>query len=158
VRVTTFVDVAPEDAFEVFTAEIDLWWRRGPRFRFGPGAGGTLRFDGGRLVERLDDGGAFDVGAVLVWEPGARLVFELRERAFAPDERTEVEVRFEPRGRGTNVTIEHRGWAALPDDHRARHGLDGQAFTEMIGRFWGDLATAYRLHVAAQAGPNAPGR
>jgi len=34
-RATTFVAVDPADAFEVFTSEIDQWWGRGPRFRFG---------------------------------------------------------------------------------------------------------------------------
>jgi hypothetical protein len=38
-RVTTFVGVSPEDAFAVFTEQIDQWWRRGPRFRGGDSIG-----------------------------------------------------------------------------------------------------------------------
>ena len=34
IRVTTRVAVDPATAFEVFTRDIDLWWRRGPRFRW----------------------------------------------------------------------------------------------------------------------------
>ena len=30
VRVQTFVAVPIRDAFDVFTLEIDQWWRRGP--------------------------------------------------------------------------------------------------------------------------------
>src|SRR6202022_5103658 len=30
---TEFVAGAPEVAFDVFTREIDLWWKSGPRFR-----------------------------------------------------------------------------------------------------------------------------
>jgi uncharacterized protein YndB with AHSA1/START domain len=74
-RVTTVVEVDPADAFEVFTREIDAWWKRGPRYRSGSG---TLRFEGGpggRLVE-AQDGGELEIGKVLVWEPGERLVFE----------------------------------------------------------------------------------
>jgi hypothetical protein len=33
-------------------------------------------------------------------------------------------------------------------DHPVRHGLEGHAFTRMIGLFWGDLMTALREHVA----------
>ena len=144
VRVTTFVEVAPLDAFDVFTQETDLWWRRGPRYRFG-GSDGTLLFeDDRRLLETFPDGSAHEVGQVLVWQPGERLVFEWRGRAFAPGERTEVEVRFEPQGRGTQVTLEHRGWAVFPDDHEVRHGLDQRGFIDLIGRWWGELASSYR--------------
>src|ERR1700761_1216684 len=95
-RVTTFVDVSPLDAFEVFTQEVDLWWRRGPRFR-GGGADSELLFEedaqGRRLIER-DSRGAFEIGRVQVWEPGVRLVLDYRARNFAPHECTTVEVRF----------------------------------------------------------------
>jgi hypothetical protein len=33
VRVSTFVAVPIEDAFAVFTEEMNAWWRRGPAFR-----------------------------------------------------------------------------------------------------------------------------
>jgi uncharacterized protein YndB with AHSA1/START domain len=85
---------------------------------------------------------------VLAWEPGRRLVFEWRGKSFAPGERTEVEVRFEPVEGGTRVTLEHRGWEALGDDHPVRHGLRGPAFTDMIGLWWGELATSFRVYVA----------
>ena len=49
-RVTVFVAVSPDRAFSVFTRETDLWWRRGPRFRFGGARRGTLTFEpGGEL-------------------------------------------------------------------------------------------------------------
>jgi uncharacterized protein YndB with AHSA1/START domain len=150
-RVTTYVDVSPQVAFEVFTDEVDLWWRRGPRFR-GGGADSELSFQqdarGRRLIERGRDG-VFELGRVLVWEPGARLVLEYRLRNFAPEERTEVEVRFEQRGTGTRVVLEHRGWETLRGDHPARHGLSGEAFGSMIGRHWGDIITTFRQYAAA---------
>jgi len=161
--VTTFVAVDPDLAFEVFTGEIDRWWRRGPRFRPGGGSsGGALRFEptpgGRRLVETAGAGGeqVFEIGRVLVWEPGARLVFEWRGRDFSPDERTEVEIHFEPAAGGTRVTLEHRGWDALRPGHPARRGMSGGALTDMIGLWWADLTTSLRAHIArarAQAGP-----
>ena len=150
-RATTFVAVEPTEAFEVFTSETDLWWGRGPRFRFGGKRRGTLTFEpgvGGRLFEAFDDGPAsvFEVGRVLAWDPGARLVLEWRLPNFAPGERTEVEVLFESASGGTRVTVEHRGWSAIRDDHPARHGLLGAAFIEKNGRWWGDLLLAMRAH------------
>jgi hypothetical protein len=151
-RVTTFVEVEPDVAFEVFTAEIDLWWRRGPRFR-GGGSTSELRFerddDGYRLVEQAASE-TFEIGRVRVWEPGKRLVLDYRLRNFAPSERTEVEVRFEASGQGTRVTLEHRGWDAIHAEHPARHGLSGEAFSSMIGMHWGDLVTGYRQHARSR--------
>jgi hypothetical protein len=154
VTVTTVVEVDPATAFDVFTREIGTWWRGEPRYRFVPGRPGTMRFEpgvGGRLVEVHDEatGAGFEVGRVLVWEPGARLVFEFRARDFAPGERTEVEVRFERAGPGTRLTLEHRGWASLRPDHPARHGDTGEAFTDMIGLWWADLVVRIRAQTGA---------
>ena len=64
VRVTTVVAADPAAAFELFTREVDAWWRRGPRFRQGLGRPSVMRFDGGEggcLLEVYTDeaGGAF---------------------------------------------------------------------------------------------------
>jgi uncharacterized protein YndB with AHSA1/START domain len=147
-RVSTFVAVEPRDAFEVFTAEIDSWWRRGPRYRVGGGEG-TLRFEGGaggRLVELHPGGREVEIGRILAWEPGARLAFEWRARNFEPGEVTQVEIRFEPAEGGTSVVLEHGGWEAIAARHPVRHGLTGTAFTDMIGLWWGELMTSYRVH------------
>ena len=48
-----------------FTDEIDLWWRRGPRFRFLTESEGTLRFEPGagrRLVETAAGDGSEFIG------------------------------------------------------------------------------------------------
>jgi hypothetical protein len=149
-RVTTFVAVEPHDAFEVFTEETDLWWRRGVRFR-GGGDGSVVRFDGTkRLLEVSPAGEAFEIGRVLAWEPGSRLLLEWRARAFAPGEKTEVEVRFERAEGGTRVTIEHRGWDSIAPEHRVRHGLVGGAFSAMMGLWWGDLATTFRMRATTR--------
>jgi uncharacterized protein YndB with AHSA1/START domain len=154
--VTVVVAVEPAVAFAVFTEETDLWWRRGPAYRIGGSRPGVMTFEpraGGRLFEAYESGDgprAHEIGVVLVWEPPRRLVFEWRNANFAPAERTEVEVRFEPSSRGTRVTIEHRGWAALRPDHPARHGLDVPAFVAMIGTWWGELMTSMRQHAASR--------
>ncbi|MEQ8766524.1 MAG: SRPBCC domain-containing protein [Planctomycetota bacterium] len=147
IKVTMRVEVDPETAFEVFTREIDAWWRRGPRFRFGESGDGHLRFEpgvGGRLLEEQEDGQLYEIGRVRVWEPGERLVFSFRARAFTDGEETEVEVVFEAEDAATRVTLVHRGWDSLPKDHPARHGLEGPAFTSMIGLWWADLLRSLR--------------
>jgi Activator of Hsp90 ATPase homolog 1-like protein len=156
VRVTTVVPVDPAAAFEVFTGQVDAWWKRGPRYRPGRLRLGIMRFDppgvGGRLLEVYDEasGDAFEVGRVRVWKPAEKLVFEFRARNFEPDQSTEVEVRFEAVAGGTRVTLEHRGWDSIPLDHPARHGWGASgAFTSMMGLFWADLATSLRDHVEA---------
>jgi uncharacterized protein YndB with AHSA1/START domain len=152
VRVGVLVSVPPEVAFEVFTQEIDLWWKRGPRFRFGGKSPGVLHFEpglGGRLFESFGEGSAVRVqeaGRIKLWEPPSRLVFEWRNSNFAPAEATEVVVRFEASAGGTYVTVEHRGWAALRPNHPARHGLVGAEYSRELGRWWGQLLSGLREH------------
>jgi uncharacterized protein YndB with AHSA1/START domain len=156
VRVTTVVAADPATAFEVFTRELDAWWRHGPRFRHGRGRPSVMRFEageGGRLLEVYTDaaGGAFEVGRVLAWKPADRLVLEWRGNDFEPGLVTEVEVRFEPAQGGTRVTLEHRGWDRVPVDHASRHGYGtSDAFTGMIGLWWGDLLTSLRARAASR--------
>jgi len=152
IRVTTVVATDPASAFDLFTREVDAWWRRGPRFRQGLGRPSVMRFEGaegGRLLEIYSDdaGGSFEVGRILAWKPADRLVFEWRGYNFEPDLVTEVEVRFERAEGGTRVTLEHRGWDRVPLGHGVRHGYGASnAFTSMIGLWWGDLLTSLRAH------------
>jgi hypothetical protein len=84
-------------------------------------------------------------------------VFEWRAISFLPSEKTEVEVRFEPSPSGTQVTVVHRGWAALRPDHPVRHGQEVAAFVRTTGLWWGDLLTSLREHAAGDGAPRARG-
>ena len=156
--VTTLVAVDAATAFAVFTEEVDAWWGRGPRYRFGRGREGTLRFEPGahgRLVELFTDGDKQDgdeheVGRVHTWDPPRRLAFGFRARDFAPGETTEVEVTFEPEGASTRVTVVHRGWDAFPPEHPMRHGLVGPAWKNRMGSWWGDQMLAWKRRVETQ--------
>jgi hypothetical protein len=154
--VSVFVRVAQDDAFEVFTREIDQWWRHGRKFRIAGRHRGQLFFEcgpGGRLFETFElsaGSRTIEVGKVTRWEPPHHFELEWRGVNFKPHEKTFVEVTFEPSGEGTLVTLRHRGWSALPEDHPARHGLVGPAFSRMIGLWWGDLMTSLREHVATR--------
>ena len=66
-----------------------------------------------------------------------------------PGQATRVEVRFEADGDGSRVTVEHSGWDGLADDHPVRHGMDPDAFGDMMGLWWADLLNAARRRVKA---------
>jgi hypothetical protein len=155
--VTTVVAVDPATAFEVFTEEVDAWWKHGPRYRAGGDRKSTMRFEpgvGGRLLEVYDEEvlESYELGRVRVWKPGERLTFQMRGRDLGPGEGTEVEIRFEKVDAGTRVTVVHGGWDAFADDHPVRHGLVGEAFQSMMGLWWADLLVAMRRHARRPSG------
>ncbi|WP_112240029.1 SRPBCC domain-containing protein [Kribbella monticola] len=141
------VPLDPVTAFTVFTADIGTWWKRGTRYWNDAERGQELRFEaevGGRLIEvhDLDSGEGFEIGRVLVWEPGQRLVFTWRQGDWGDAESTDVEVRFEPVGSGTRVTVEHGGWdrvgSATPD------------LAEGYGHGWAELLSFYVDYLEAR--------
>ncbi len=139
---TVVVRLDPVAAFEVFTGEIDTWFPRGPHsFNYPDRATGIALEPGvgGRWREVWRDGDGYDIGEVLAWEPGRRLLLTYRHRHLPDDPLTEIEVRFEAVPGGTRVTLEHRGWERLP----------AEALREWSGRAWRALVAAY----AAYAGP-----
>lgn len=155
VLVALRVAATQERAFEVFTREIGAWWRPNPLFRFTPGAPGTLAFEpglGGRLTETRADGSVFEIGRITAWEPGLRLAFTWRQASFGPEQLTEVEVRFEPVGEETRVTVEHRGWDAIPQDHVARHGFPDNIFLMRAGEWWQNQLRSIRRQVVPAPG------
>ena len=157
-RVSILVAVPPDVAFRVFTEEIDQWWRKGLRYRIGGKRRSILRLEpraGGRLFESFETASGtrvHETGRVIAWEPPRRLVFEWRAANFAPSEKTEVEVSFDPSASGTLVTLTHRGWSRIRPDHPARHAKEVPEFVRMIGLWWGDLMTSLREHAEARAG------
>ena len=143
VLVAIRVPATPEDAFDAFTDDIGLWWRPSALFQLTPRGDGTLSFDGEtRLITTLAGGKVFEIGRVTVWQRGARLAFTWRQATFTPDQITSVEVTFEAVGDETRVTVTHRGWDAIPQEHVARHGFPLQATQ-------GHLANGWRASLAA---------
>jgi uncharacterized protein YndB with AHSA1/START domain len=148
-RVSVLVKVPPAEAFRIFTEEIDSWWRGGLRYRLGKQRS-VVHLEaklGGRLFESFETGAGpklKETGRVTCFEPPARLVLEWRAVNFAPEEKTEVEVLFEPSPSGTLVSVCHRGWSKIRGDHPVRHGQAPPAFLRSMGSWWGDLMTSLR--------------
>ncbi|MEO8800510.1 MAG: SRPBCC domain-containing protein, partial [Polyangiaceae bacterium] len=126
---------------------------RGPRYR-NDGLPSTMTLEpkvGGRLLQVYDDGREpFAFGKLLVWEPPTRFVLEWRLSNFAPDEATEVDVRFEPTEAGTSVVLTHSGFHELRLDHPARHGLGGFGLSRMLGMWWAEQTSSFRMRALAK--------
>jgi uncharacterized protein YndB with AHSA1/START domain len=147
VMVALRVKATPERAFEAFVGEIGAWWRANPLFAFTPRDPGVIAFEpgeGGRLTQTLAGGKVFEIGRIRAWEPPSRLVFGWRQASFAPGQDTEVEVRFEPVGEETRVTVAHAGWDSVPASHVARHGFPNALFLTRHGEWWRSLLASYR--------------
>ena len=151
VRVSVLVALEREEAFRVFTEEMQQWWLRGPAYRMGGGGPSEIELEcalGGRLLESYQKAGqqtrVFEVGRVSLWQPPERFVFTWRAVNFAPSESTEVEVQFTPRAGGTEVVDIHRGRSRIRPDHPVRHGKDVSDFARLMGMHWARLLTALR--------------
>jgi uncharacterized protein YndB with AHSA1/START domain len=139
VYVALRVKATPERAFAAFTEEIGQGWRPSRLFQTTPRPPGRLAFEpgeGGRLTETLAGGKVFEIGRVLAWDPPQRLVFSWRQAAFPLDLHTEVEVRFEPVGEETRVSVEHRGFDRVPAGSAARHRMPDEVLLLHLARFW----------------------
>jgi hypothetical protein len=95
------------------------------------------------LVATLANGNEFEVGRITVWKPGERLALTWRHGTFAPGQSTQLDVRFEAVGDQTRVTVEHRGWDKIPQDHVARHGFELMLFQRRQAEHWRDLLVSF---------------
>jgi uncharacterized protein YndB with AHSA1/START domain len=135
------VECPVERAFDLWTAEISMWWPKGHSVSADPGL--TVTFEpraGGRIFERTPGGEVHEWGEVLVWEPPRRLVY-LWHLRFDRSDATEVEISFETAGDGTDVTIVHRGWERL--------GAAAEERRERNMRGWAGVLEHYRAACAA---------
>ncbi len=155
-RATVLVAVPLEEAFRVFTQEIDLWWRRGLKYRVAGKRRGIIALEGhanGRLFESFaDDEGreqVVETGRVTHWDPPHSFRLTWRNIGFAAHEQTQVEVNFVASASGTQVSITHSGWADIRADHPARHGMAIARFVGATAMWWGEQLTALRLRCAA---------
>jgi uncharacterized protein YndB with AHSA1/START domain len=121
IRREIVVDVPPERAFALFTAEMTSWWPPAHHIGSAPIAEVVIEpRAGGRWFTRHQDGTETSTGVVVAWEPPARLVITWQIGAdwkFHSDLVTTVELRFEPVGEGrTRVRLEHRDLDAFGAD------------------------------------------
>ena len=111
------VDAPPDVAFSLFTSKIGDWWPLAGLSVFGAGA--TVAFENGALVERSPDGQAAEWGQVTSWLPPGEL-----SMTWHPGRDTlaasQVTVTFRAAGQQTLVVLEHTGWDVFADPAAAR--------------------------------------
>jgi len=109
------VAVDAQTAFRAFTAEMDLWWVRGP-INFYDAARAVAKVCepgvGGRILEVYQSGDPLEVARITAWEPGVLVAWD----SSVDDVRTEV--RFTPISAGTLVRVT----ATIPDGGADRGG------------------------------------
>ena len=121
VRREIVVDVPPDRAFALFTAEMTSWWPADHHIGSAPIAEIVVEpRAGGRWFTRHEDGTETYTGIVRAWEPPSRLVVTWQIGAdwtYHDDLITTVEVRFQPDGADrTRVSLEHRDLDAFGAD------------------------------------------
>lgn len=109
---TTTVPLSPEEAFDLFMADLDSWW---PKDRHAKGSDSKLEVaahKNGEIVEITADGRRILWGRIIGWEPGAYMAF-----TWFPDgdedAATVVAVSFKRTPDGTQLDLTHGGFEIL---------------------------------------------
>jgi len=142
VRREVVVDVPPDRAFRLFTADMTTWWPAAHHIGSAPIAEIVIEpRAGGRWYTRHEDGAETYTGIVQAWEPPSRLVVTWQIGAdwkYHDDLVTTVEVQFEAEGDDrTRVRLEHRDLDAFGADAAAmRETFQGEGA-------WGATLAAY---------------
>jgi uncharacterized protein YndB with AHSA1/START domain/uncharacterized protein YciI len=135
VRREVVVDADPVTAFDVFTTGIGRWW---PLAELSVhGAGGTVGFEDGELVERGIGGEASVWGEITRWEPPSAIAFTWHP-GRSPERASHVEVTFTPSADQTSVVLVHVGWDGFDDPQTARDEYD---------HGWPDVLERYRREI-----------
>ncbi len=117
IRREVFVTATPALAFRVFTDDIGNWW---PVVGHSVhGAGSTVGFVDGQLLERHEGQPDQSWGTVTEWDPPAQLAFSWHPGRDA-QRAAHVTVTFRALGEGTLVHLEHADWENYPDPQAAR--------------------------------------
>jgi uncharacterized protein YndB with AHSA1/START domain len=133
---TVTVAAAPEAAFRRFTAEMNAWWplashsvgqSRAERVEMRPGVGGLI-------VETIAGGEESIWGTITQWDPPTRVAFTWHP-GDEPARAQDVEVRFEPAGAGTLVTLTHTGFERLGEQAKVARRVYPLGWTYVLGRY-----------------------
>ena len=152
VRKSIIVNASVEDAFDVFTSEVDTWWPRTHHIGKSPMQRVVIEGRaGGRCYTEQVDGTDADWGRVLEWQPPRRLLFAWQithDWGYQPDlsKSSEVEVTFEAMaGERTRVELEHRFFE--------RHGVGGESMRASVDapNGWTMILTLFAERVSSRS-------
>lgn len=149
IRREILVDADQRTAFEAFTAGIGRWW---PVAELSVhGAGSTVEFADGQIVERAADGESAVWGSVTAWHPPAALAFTWHP-GQDPDKASQVSVTFAEAGAQTLVRLEHSGWEIFDDPAAARAEYDS-GWPRVLDSYREEAAIAAKTERGAQGTP-----
>jgi uncharacterized protein YciI len=164
IRREIVVDADQDTAFEAFTARIGRWW---PLAELSVhGAGSTVEFAGGQIVEQSAGGETAIWGEVTTWDPPGALAFTWHP-GRDPGRASQVRVTFTELGEQTRVRLEHSGWEIFDDPAAARAEYD-EGWPPVLDCYRDDVAAVMASERAAdpsaqtwvallhQPGPSAP--
>jgi hypothetical protein len=123
-------------AFQLFTSRINDWWPADRRHTKDP-ASTIFLLGSGRFFERAADGHEVDLGKVITWDEPLRILLDFYI-ATGPDHPTEVEIRFDPEGDATRITVIHRPKlesAHLWDQRSPRYAASWEAVLDALLRY-----------------------
>jgi hypothetical protein len=129
------VPTTPDRAFEVFTAEMSVWW---PLVTHSIGADTARRVEfgagiGGQIVE-YGEGGVLGVwGTVSEWDPPDLVAFSWHP-GYDESSATRVTVTFAAVADGTEVVLTHSDWQNHPRTAEARASYD-TGWTYVLDRY-----------------------
>ena len=115
---TVILRCSPERAFALFTERAGEWWPTERRHTKDPKSAIKIEKTG-RFYERSTDGTEAELGIVRAFEPMKRLLLDWYPGTGAAHP-THVEVRFEPEGAATRVTIQHGPGPASEELYKQR--------------------------------------
>jgi len=131
IKLTFNIPVSVEQAFEVFTNELDSWWPK--EYTWSGRVLDTVKiepFQGGRCFERGPHGFECDWGRVLTWAPPNQIIFTWQispDRVPEPDPEkvSEVELSFsETANEKTFLKFEHR--------NLNKHGENAESYKQAL--------------------------
>jgi uncharacterized protein YndB with AHSA1/START domain len=135
VRVSVDVNVTPDRAFHLFTAEIGSWWDADKHILQAPLAGMEFEpFVGGQIIDRGTDGSECRWSRVLAYDPPQRVVFswdiDVQWQIETNHERcSEVEITF-------TALTEHSTRVQLTHRHLDRHGPGWESMRDAVAGGW----------------------
>ena len=130
------VAVALEQAFTVWTGQINVWWPAAHSLSGDPATEVFIESKvGGRFYERASTGIEYDWGEVTVWQPPYRVALKwyLGSSQELP---TQVNIQFVPLDRQqTRIQVEHRGPDLIGDLWWQRIDIFKGAWEKVLATF-----------------------